>query len=316
MSRYFVISGIGKRNKLLSLFRHECSIRDIKLLGLDASLVPPAKYQLECFSQVPLASDNLFIAEYNRLASNSLGCLTIVDPEIVPLSLAAEIGGLGDSIFLHPSYHACKTCEDKLAFFEFANYNGIRAIPSSVKPDFAYPMVVKDRAGSCSSGFAVIPDSVALADIVANKSCSPGIIYQPFCDGIHYCIDAYFSLNSHQLVDLCVKLVENKQRGESYVLTTVKADRFIDLLNDLAAIFVFSGIVNFDIYDWMGALHVMEVNCRIGGNYPVSHLVGVNLIAKMLDELTSSADYSNGFCLSNYQSGLTCVKYFDFSIVS
>ena len=316
MSSYLVISGIGKRNKLISLFRHEFNIRVVKLMGLDASLVPPAKYQLDCFFQVPLASDHLFIAEYNRLASNSLGCLTIVDPEIVPLSLAVERGDLGDSIFLHPGYHTCKTCEDKLAFFEFMDYNGMCAIPSSANPDFAYPMVVKDRAGSCSSGFAVIPDSVVLADIVANKNSSSGIIYQPFCDGIHYCIDAYFSLKSHQLVDLCVKLVESKQRGESYVFTTVNADRFIDLLSDLAAIFVFSGIVNFDIYDWMGCLHVMEVNCRIGGNYPVSHLVGVNLIAKMLDELTSSADYSNGPCLSNYQSGLTCVKYFDFSIVS
>ena len=316
MNNHLVISGIGKRNKLLSLLQHECKERKINLLGLDAILAPPAKYELDYFSQVPKASDRLFLREYNKLAAGSIGCLTIVDPEIIPLSIAYERGEFGDSIFLHPDYFTCSMCEDKLEFSKYLNSNGKYALPASAGPDFPYPMVVKDRRGSCSSGFAVISDSAVLAKTLASPNFSSDAIFQPFCDGIHYCIDAYFSLNSHRLVDICAKRVQSKCRGESYVLTTVNANRFVDFINDLAVLFVFSGIINFDIYDWDGFLYVMEINPRIGGNYPVSHLVGVNLIAKMLDELTSCVDYSNGLFLSDYQSGQTYIKYFDFSLVS
>ena len=44
------------------------------------------------------------------------------------------------------------------------------------------------------------------------------------------------------------------------------------------------GIVNLDIYDVNGHLAVMEVNARIGGNYPASHVLGVNLLRHVFAE--------------------------------
>ena len=316
MNNQLAISGVGKRNRLVSILREECDVRGITLLGLDAAPNPPAMYELDHFCQIPLASHDDFIYKYIDAIEGALGFLTIVDPEILPLSIASRSNLFNGSTFLHPDYSTCKICEDKLDFFEYLCKSQVRVLPTSSRPEYSFPMIVKDRRGSCSSGFRILAEPAALDTGLSLQPISTEVIYQPYCDGIHYCVDAYYSLRSRKLVDLCAKRVSNKSSGESHVMTSVVSDRFISFLSDLDVLFDFSGIVNFDIYDWRGSLYLMEVNCRIGGNYPVSHLLGCNLVAKMLDELTGLSDYSNGFNFSKYQVGATCFKYFDFAIVS
>lgn len=71
------------------------------------------------------------------------------------------------------------------------------------------------------------------------------------------------------------------------------------------------GIVNFDIYDEAGELRVMEVNCRIGGNYPASHAFGCNLLRHLFAEIFDDGDVR--LSSSSYKVGQRIAKYFEFS---
>ena len=143
-------------------------------------------------------------------------------------------------------------------------------------------------------------------------SDSDAFIYQPFCGGAHYCVDAYFSLHDGHLVDVCAKQILEKSKGESFLLKSVVADGFVDMLNRVCKIIPLKGIVNFDFLDDAGTIKMLEINCRIGGNYPATHAMGCNFIEHMLNELMSGEPIS-GMAQSAYLPEQLVAKYFGFT---
>ncbi|KJV43328.1 hypothetical protein VH88_01130 [Brevundimonas sp. KM4] len=237
--------------------------------------------------------------------------MTLIDPEIVSLG---EIEGEADALYLHPAASTAAICEDKYHFFETMRANGIATIPTSLTPLNQTPFIRKDRTGSAASGFKVYSETTD-TETVRQNARDPRYIYQPFCSGRHYCIDAYFSIRDARLIDLCVKEVLAKANGESYLLRSVPRDRFIGMLDAVATVLPMRGIVNFDIYDEDGELKIMEVNCRIGGNYPASHAFGVNLLRPMLTEVCGRHLPSDGV-RANYAADQVIAKYIGFSVPS
>src|SRR5690606_2307770 len=125
------------------------------------------------------------------------------------------------------------------------------------------------------------------------------------------CVDAYFSIASGRLIDLCAKEVLNKANGESYLLRSVAAERFVEIVTAVAEAIPLRGIVNLDIYD-DGELRVMEVNCRVGGNYPASHAFGCNLLRRLVDGV-ADGDTADRLDMSTVSLGAHVAKYFEFS---
>ena len=218
-----------------------------------------------------------------------------------------EQKGTLSSQLLNSTYSTAIICEDKLLLFKTLNDCGIGEMPTSTSPEFNYPYICKDRFGSGASGFLVITNDDAVK--VANEG--EVLVYQPYCSGEHFCIDAYYSIWTGRLIDLCVKEVLYKCNGESYTLRSHSPNKFIDLLNQVGAALPLRGIVNLDIYRYEDKLVVMDINCRIGGNYPASHSFGCNLIQPMLTELItrkpSKAQYSN------YPTGHIISKFIAFT---
>lgn len=307
-----LISGIGKRNHLLHLLAHECAVNHVELIGCDASPLAPARDELLRFEQLPFAGDHVFGQRYSQLLVQYevAAYLTLIDPEITILGELASQGTLGEALFLHPFAETARVCEDKFAFYERMEAHGIPTVPTFLSPPQTYPHIRKDRRGSRSSGFRVFHspiDSRSSGDAESDAE----YIYQPFCAGQHYCVDAYFSVHSGALVDFCVKEVLNKQDGESYLLRSVSRARFIDLLRQVGQELPLRGIVNLDVYDDGNGVTLMEINCRIGGNYPASHAVGANLLRHLMREVVDGIAVSEAF--SEYAVGMFVSKFIGFS---
>ncbi|OZB49287.1 MAG: hypothetical protein B7X60_01670 [Polynucleobacter sp. 39-45-136] len=114
-----------------------------------------------------------------------------------------------------------------------------------------------------------------------------------------------------RLIDLCVKEILYKTNGESYTLRSHSPNEFIELLNQVGAALPLRGIVNLDIYRHEDKLVVMDINCRIGGNYQASHSFGCNLIKPMLVELMSKESLKTQY--SNYPAGQIISKFIAFT---
>lgn len=279
-----MISGIGKRNQTLRLLVEECALRNIDVIGCDASSLAPARAELQRFEQLPMAHDEEFVRRYSKVVSKHepVGLLTLVDPEIAVIGDLASKGELEGAMLLHPDADTARLCEDKFALYEQMTARGVATVPTFLGPLTTYPYIRKHRRGSRSSGFTVVgsPEDARPVDSVED-------VYQPFHDGQHYCVDAYFSVHSGALVDFCVKEVLVKQRGESHLLRSVPRDQFIDLVRHVGRELPLRGVVNFDVYGGDDGPTLMEINCRIGGNYPAAHAVGANLLRHLVGEVVA-----------------------------
>ena len=209
-----LVSGVGKRNQLLRLLAEECSQVGMQLVGCDASPLAPARSETPYFEEVPLARDSEFGDRYRSLIEeyDVTGFLSLIDPEIPILSELATLGALGQAVSAHPGPEIATICEDKFAFHETMKELDIPSVPTSLEPVFDPPYIRKDRSGSASSGFRVLTEAAVFDTTLESGSGEP--IYQPFCEGQHYCVDAYFSCFTGELIDFCVKEVLSKQAGE------------------------------------------------------------------------------------------------------
>ena len=307
-----LISGIGKRNHVLRLLADECALNGVELIGCDASTLAPARAELIRFERVPLADEPDFGQSYASMLAryDVAGFLTLIDPEITVLGELSARGDLGDARFLHPPIESSSVCEDKFAFFETMTAHMISTVPTSLSPPATYPFIRKDRRGSRSSGFRVFDSPESARD--ASGGDGSEFVFQPFNAGKHFCVDAYFSVHSGRLVDMCAKEVLAKQDGESYLLKSVPRHPFVEMLQEIGRDLPMRGIVNFDIYDDGSGPTLMEINCRIGGNYPAAHAVGANLLAHLLREVVEGEITGESF--SDYTEGSYVSKFIGFSV--
>lgn len=277
------MTGIGKRNHLLKLLTYECDRYGIDLLGADADPTPPAGAELGSSHILPRADRMDFPAAYMSLCKELAidAAMTLIDPEIPVIAGLHEAGGLPGTRFLHPGHDVDLLCEDKYVFASTLADLGIPTVATSLEPLSGGPYIRKERRGSAASGFRYFE---AAGDDLSDDSAGAEFVYQPFISGQHYCLDVYYSLTDGSLLDFAVKAVHAKGGGESYLLESVSRDRFCDLVAQVGEAIPMGGIVNFDVYDTPDGLVLMEINCRIGGNYPAAHAVGVNLLERMLND--------------------------------
>jgi hypothetical protein len=303
-----LISGIGKRNALLRLLKLECDAANIRLWGADAKALPPARLETTNFAVLPLAQDIEFTAAYTSLLkkTQAKSAFTLVDPEIPLIGDVENELGSANFCTLHPVAGSARLCEDKFEFAHKARQGGIDVFDTSLAPLKSFPQICKDRQGSAASGFKILQTQNDL-----NELPKHGLIYQSYCGGDHYCVDAYFSHRKGELIDLCVKRVLDKHRGESFLLEAMPHGRFVDILRAVSSVIPLRGIVNFDFLEDNGTMRMLEINCRIGGNYPASHAFGCNFIKLGLHDIFGEADITPRF--SKYKQGLIVAKYFDFS---
>ena len=303
------VFGIGKRNALLELLKAECNDANITLNGYDVShYCPAANAVYPNFFVVPQAKSPEYLISIESLLqeNQSIGHFSIIDPEIPMLGQLEQRGSLSSQL-LNSTYSTSIICEDKLLLFKTLKDFGIGVMSTTTAPEFNYPYICKDRFGSGASGFSVIHSGDAVKVVYEGEA----LIYQPYCSGEHYCVDAYYSIWTGHLIDLCAKEVLYKSNGESYTLRSQSPREFIDLLNQVATALPLRGIVNFDIYRHEDRLVVMDINCRIGGNYPASHLFGCNLLKPMISELIYKSPALPSH--TNYLENRTISKYLAFT---
>lgn len=301
-----IISGVGKRNHLIRLIKNEVADLNIDLVGCDSDPFPPARIEFTHFQKILRANESGFIGSYTSVfdKDDDVAVITLIDPEI---PILGRIQMPGKVRVFHPDVKIALLCEDKYEFSISAKLNGIGAIETSLEPLIVYPFICKDRRGSAASGFEIIDSEKNLEKIKENKN----LIFQPYCRGKHFCVDAYVSYYSGRLIDICIKEVITKSKGESYVLRSINSQAIVNFVDKICNWIPLKGIVNFDIYEEDGKLKLMEVNCRIGGNYPASHAFGCNLIKPFTLEVASGKAVAPKF--SNYESNQIISKYFTFS---
>lgn len=196
---------------------------------------------------------------------------------------------------------AINLCNDKWLTYRFLNKHDIRTPWTSISlletkealssGIISFPIMMKPRWGMGSIGIYQIDDLDEM-EILYRKlhrqifstylkfeseytkdSC---IIFQEKIHGDEYGLDVLNDLQGHYVTTVAKKKIAMRA-GETDIAEIVDPTPFKPIGQALST--CLGHIANLDVdcfRDSLGEIYVLELNCRFGGQYPFSHLAGVN----------------------------------------
>ena len=197
--------------------------------------------------------------------------------------------------------HAIEICNDKWKTFEFLKENNILC-PKTYKSleetkcalserELNYPIIIKPRWGMGSIGIFIAEDEEEL-DLFTKKirkqifnsylkyessqNIEECILFQEKIDGIEYGLEVFNDFSSN-LVSVVAKQKVAMRAGETDVAKTVDTAEYEYIAEKLSKELKHIGDLDVDVFKTADdKIFVLELNCRFGGQYPFSHLAGVN----------------------------------------
>lgn len=215
-------------------------------------------------------------------------------------------------------YAFISICNDKLQSYEFIKNHGFEAPATFISLEttkealktgkIQYPLIVKPRWGMGSIGIYEAEDEEEL-DLFYKKTknailksylkyesqdfIDESIIIQEKILGEEWGLDIFNDLSGEFLA--CVPKRKIAMRaGETDVARTSMNGQLLSFGQDISKVTRHIGNLDMDFFIKDDIFYILEFNCRFGGQYPFSHVAGVDfpkaLIKMLRDEKISSEE--------------------------
>lgn len=329
MELNILITSVGRRSYIVNYFKqalkglgevHACnSIYTIGMQAADDFFIAPAIYSDSYIDE---------IIAYSKKHSIS-AVLSLFDIDLLVLAKhASRFEQEGIELILAPEKFIA-ICNDKLQTAHFAQRLGIRTpltfssinevLTALSKEELHYPIIMKPRWGMASmSIFRAYNETELLAFTDAAKreiensylkyetafTPKEPLIYQELLSGKEFGIDIIHDLKG-QYQAAYVKQKVSMRSGETDVGLTVNNAPFLDTIHTISSHSGHRGILSVDVFLVDGNVYLLEMNCRISGHYPISHLAGVNYPQMLVSWLQGKEAPAKCF---SYQEGLYATK--------
>lgn len=215
-------------------------------------------------------------------------------------ALAAQ--GIGLSI---PDADVARLCNDKDRFLAFLAESGFAFPRTYARPDDVrdFPVFVKPRKGSSSSGTLKAADGAALAERVR---AGDDIVIQDFVDWPELTVDCFVA-RSGALVGCVPRYRRRVKDGKSMVAETADAPDVVEAVERLLTVIGMRGPCNVQLFRReRGEIRFVEINPRLAaGGLPLATHVGTNIPELMLREF-------HGETLSEripFEPGVVMIRY-------
>jgi len=177
-------------------------------------------------------------------------------------------------------------------------YLHVEDVVNAIKTgELSYPIIMKPRWGMASMDiFKVYNDDelrvlterskrdIFHSYLKYESSMTPeeSIIYQEIQEGEEYGLDVFNDLNGNY-VGTFPKQKVTMRSGETDLGRTAQPEPFIEVGKKLANYSHHKGILSVDCFKTDKGISVIEMNCRISGHYPLSHLAGINYPQQLVE---------------------------------
>ena len=309
-----LVSSVGRRSQLVESFRQALSDLGVdgRVLGMDsAPEMAPAAYLVDkCFA-VRDCCDPGFIDEVLRIAIEEDVCLIVptIDTEL-PVYAANWQRFLEHGITVAISDpETVRIACDKIETHRWLVENGFTA-PRQGKPDevfrnlalWTFPLILKPRLGSASTGVLMVESLVALRELTEGRQ---GMIVQEIARGDEYTVNMFVQDGR------CVCAVPHRRLetrgGEVSKGITVRDERLMKLVTTLAERLPGArGALNVQCFVAAdGAITIIEINARFGGGFPLANRAGAKFPLWLLEPLLELP----GTATDEWQDGLLMLRY-------
>lgn len=302
-----LLSSAGRRNYLVNYFLETLAGRGHVFVA-DASSEAPAMQEADRAFVVPLASDSNYIDAVLTICKNHNVKLLISLNDLELPILARnrhrflEIG----TIPVVSPPQVIDICFDKFATHDFLRKIGLKTPKTFVTLQeaklalkaggIAFPLVIKPRWGSASIGIDYLEEMAELDMAyhlskirlmrtflggVSSSNPDECILIQEQLRGKEFGLDIINDLNG-QYVTTFVKLKLVMRAGETDRAITVEHETLKSIGKTIGESLGHIGNLDCDVFVDGENCYVLEMNPRIGGGYPFSHMGGANLPAALI----------------------------------
>lgn len=294
MKLTILVSSCGRRVQLMDAFREDARTLgiDLTLLGSDVDIdTSAAARKADKAFFVPRINSPEFMPALLSLCRDNRVDLLIptIDPGITIYSRTREqFQAIGTDVVVS-SEGVAGIANNKLKTFAWLSGAGI-CTPRTFGIDEAradstrcpYPLIAKPVSGSGSAGIRQVLHAAELYDPALDE----GYLVQEWIQGTEYTVNLYFDLKAGRLrCAIPHKRIEVRS-GEVAKGVTVRHAKLEALAADLGAKLMGArGSICFQaIEDAAGALHVIEINARFGGGFPLARHAGAPFTAWLMEE--------------------------------
>ena len=279
-----------------------------RVFACDASPDAPALQVADKGFVVPLADADNYLDVLLTICREQRVRLLIpaVEPEL-PLLAAhrARFLKIG-TLPLVSSPEIVAICYDKLETATFLDRCGLAAPRTYVQLEAAqealsrgeitFPLVVKPRWGVSSIGLAFAEDDqeldfafktaekqIARSFLAQASTAAPGgcVLIQERLSGEEYGLDIVNDLNGRHVCTFAKRKLRMRA-GQTDRAVTVKDERLEKLGQTIGENLGHVGILDCDLFVSEQGCRVIDLNPRIGGGYPFSHIAGANYPAALI----------------------------------
>lgn len=297
-----LLTSAGRRSYLVKYFKE--ALQDKGEIHASNSMWSPALQVADKSVITPIIYDDFyisFILDYCQ-SNNIFAIISLFDIDLPILSKSKSLFENNGIQLLVSDYEVSKICNDKWESYKFLINNKILtpktflSFQDSIKAidqeEINFPLVIKPRWGMGSIGIYLADDEHELGVLYhkikkeilnsylkyeSNATIDKSIIIQEMISGEEYGLDIINDLNKNYITTL-VKRKTAMRAGETDSAITENNPILSKTGQKISE--CLGHILNLDVdcfYVKNTESYVLEMNCRIGGHYPFSHLAGANL---------------------------------------
>lgn len=302
-----LLTSAGRRNYLVKYFRETLAGQGY-VFAADASAEAPAMQEADRAFVVPLASDSSYIDAILTICKNHNVRLLISlnDLELPVLAQHRNHFLEVETIPVVSSPQVVRICFDKLATHDFLRKVGLNTPKTFVTLQEAklalknnvlcFPLVIKPRWGSASIGIDYLEELEELEMAyhlskfrlmrtflgeISSRNPEECILIQEQLRGKEFGLDIINDLNG-RYVTTFVKRKLAMRAGETDRAVTVEHEALESIGKTIGENLGHIGNLDCDVFVDGEDCYVLEMNPRIGGGYPFSHMGGANLPSALI----------------------------------
>jgi carbamoyl-phosphate synthase large subunit len=330
MKMNILLTSIGRRTYLVTYFKNALGGNGKIFVSNSEKTI--ALHEADGFFITPLIYDDNYIPSILDFCkkNNVKIVISVFDIDLLVLAKSRDLFFQNGIRILLAEPDKIEICNDKWKTHLFLEslfiktpkqYLTIDETLGALKnKELSFPIIVKPRWGMASIGIYLVDNEDELRILSAkcqkeiNNSClkyessftpDKAVIYQEKLTGQEYGLDIINDLEGNY-VRTYAKAKLTIRAGETDLGKTVSAVHFEEIAKKISAAMRHEVICSVDCFlTKNNEIFVIEMNCRISGHYPLSHLAGVNLPKQIIKWYNNEGTDEN---LLRFKEGLLITK--------
>ena len=306
-----LLTSVGRRTYLVNYFKHALKNKgEIHVSNSEYTLA--FNYANKSVITPLIFNKNYVEFLLNYCLLNDISAIIpLFDIDLLILSKNIDLFSKNNIRIIVSPYETINICNDKWKTFNFLRSNkfstpdtylSLEKCKSNLnKKLLTFPLIIKPRWGMGSVSMYEI-DSIAELEILylkvkkdvlrtylkyeSNEDLDKCVVIQEKIPGTEYGLDLFNNLEGRFLTCVPKKKIAMRA-GETDIAEIVNNRQLMSIGLSLSKSLNFIANLDVDLIKNENKYFIIDINCRFGGQYPFSHLAGVNFPETIVDMLAN-----------------------------